>query len=547
MTAITPETDQQASQAIKDVVEAVRAGADSRAYELATAALDRGVQHPMLYNVRATRFWHEGLYQEALADLRLALPYTPNNPMLWDRIGNCLLRLGEWSAARTAFESAIAGAPNFALAHYRRGLALQLLGERAGAKVAHGRALQLKPDFAEAVASLALISVGEGNFANARAEAERALAIDPHQPTAQIARVMADLRSGDVTAAVEGLEKLVREDRFGDDPQANNVLGMIADALDEQGNLPLAFEVVTALHRKRREIHGPRFARASASEQVARLGAYFEKARPWQRPANVSGASGAAAGHIFLLGFARSGTTLLETILASNARVSAMDERDCFPEPAKALLTTEAGVERLATLDGSDLVEWRHAYWQSVRKAGVSVDDKVFVDKWPFNSYRLPLIARLFPDAKILLALRDPRDVVLSCFRRRFVLNADTFEFLTLEGCARFYAQIMNLLTILRPKLPLPVHEHRYEHMIADFDSAVRAVCEFIGIAWDQKMRNFSGAAEGTLHPLAQSGRQVRRGLYTSGMGQWHRYRAQLEPALPILEPWIEHFGYPAS
>jgi hypothetical protein len=317
--------------------------------------------------------------------------------------------------------------------------------------------------------------------------------------------------------------------------------------IDEQDNVALSFAVTTMLQRKRREIHAARFSRNRAADLVARLTAYFEKAEPWLAPCDLIGASGAAAGHVFLLGFARSGTTLLETILASNPRVAAMDERDCFPDAAKALLTTDAGIERLATLEGADLVEWRSAYWQSVKSEGVAVEGKVFVDKWPFNSYRLPLIAKLFPEARILRAQRDPRDVVLSCFRRRFVLNADTFEFMLLEDCARYYAQIMNLLAVFRPKLPLSVHEHRYEHMIEDFDSAVRAVCDFIGIAWDQGMRDFSSAADGMLHPRAQSGRQVRRGLYKSGMGQWHRYREQLEPALAILKPCLEQLGYPPS
>jgi len=167
------------------------------------------------------------------------------------------------------------------------------------------------------------------------------------------------------------------------------------------------------------------------------------------------------------------------------------------------------------------------------------------VDKLPFNSLKLPLIAKLFPDAKILFAIRDPRDVVLSAFRQRFEINTDNFEFLRLDDCARYYATIMRLVTLYREKLPLDLHEHRYEDLVADFDTSVRAVCAFIGIDWNDSMRNFA-AAPRSVDARSASAPQIRRGLY-SGAGQWRRYRDELAPILPILEPWIARFGYPTE
>jgi hypothetical protein len=274
---------------------------------------------------------------------------------------------------------------------------------------------------------------------------------------------------------------------------------------------------------------------------------YFRKSHPWTAAPDGQRLPAHPAEHVFILGFARSGTTLLETILATNDRVAVLDERDCFPAALRELLRSHAGLDRLSNLGADELAESREAYWHAVRNNGVNVAGKVFVDKWPLNSYRLPLIAKLFPNAKILFALRDPRDVVLSCFCKRFAPNPDTFEFLLLEDCARFYAGVMGLVSEYRRKLPVRIHEHRYEDMIADFETRVRAVCVFIGIGWYPRMRDFSGSVENNIDQMAQSRQQLRQGLYAKGIGQWHRFKNELAPVLPVLQPWVDRFGYPPN
>ena len=539
-----PHASEETRRVVKEIKEAAQAGDDSRAFELANAALDRGTRHPMLFNARATWFWEQGRYMEALSDLEKARGYAPRNPILLDAIGSCLLKLGAWNAARSAFDTAIAASPHFAQTHYKRGLALQMQGERQEAEAAHSRAVELDPDYADALGSLALIAAGEMNLADVQLYARRALLLDAQQPTAQIALALAEISQGDVAAAEDRTRSILRVAQFGQDPRANDVLRLLGDAFDHVDNVPFAFAIYSAVNAKRHEIQARRFATIRSSVQVGRLTACLENGKPWKSSPPPPPDAEAPAGHVFVLGFARSGTTLLETVLASHPRVLALDERDCFPVAANELLESDAGMDRLSSPDEDQLAVWRKEYWQTVKSHGRSPSGKVFVDKWPFNSRRLPLIARLFPDARVLFALRDPRDVVLSCFRHGFVMNQDTIEFLMLENCGRLYSDIMKLAECSRRMLPLHVHEHRYEDLVANFDSSVRAVCEFIGIEWSAQMRDFRHAADGTVHRNAQSGDQVRKGLYTGAAGQWRRYRDQLAPVLPILQPWVERLGY---
>ena len=188
-------------------------------------------------------------------------------------------------------------------------------------------------------------------------------------------------------------------------------------------------------------------------------------------------------------------------------------------------------------------MRYRNAYWKLVADNGVEVKGKLFVDKQPLNTIKLPLIATLFPNAKILFALRDPRDVVFSCFRRRFKINVATYEFLTLEGTARCYNSVMRLAELCRKQLAIDLCQSRHEDVVNDFDVHIREICRFIGVEWADEMRDFKGAAR--LQSIRSlSAAQVRRGLYREGIGQWQRYAKELAPILPVLEPWIEAFGY---
>jgi hypothetical protein len=174
---------------------------------------------------------------------------------------------------------------------------------------------------------------------------------------------------------------------------------------------------------------------------------------------------------------------------------------------------------------------------------GVEPQGRVFVDKLPLNSIKLPLIARLFPEARVLLAVRDPRDVVLSGFRQRFRINPSMFELLNLEGAAAFYDQVMGLTALYRERFDLPVLVHRYEDLVGDFETAARRVCAFVGVAFSEDMRRFERHGERRAIATPSAG-QVVRGLY-DGSGQWRRYAAELAPVLPRLAPWIARFGYP--
>ncbi len=201
---------------------------------------------------------------------------------------------------------------------------------------------------------------------------------------------------------------------------------------------------------------------------------------------------------------------------------------------------------QLQDLDGAQRAHYARAYWQRVKALGFDPAGKIFLDKQPFNTVKLPLIAELFPDAKVIFAVRDPRDVLLSCMRQRLNVNPITYELLTLESAARFYAAYMRLAERMRAVLPLKLHQIRHEDLVDDFEGEIGKVCEFLGIGWTEAMRHFADR-KNARSISSPSAAQIAQGLNRKGLGQWRHYREQMAPALPILAPWVAHFGYPAD
>jgi hypothetical protein len=146
----------------------------------------------------------------------------------------------------------------------------------------------------------------------------------------------------------------------------------------------------------------------------------------------------------------------------------------------------------------------------------------------------------------VIFAVRDPRDVVLSGFRRRFNLNPSTYELLDLRRAASLYANMMSFAEAFRAAFPFEEHRIVYERFVADFVAESKSLCAFIGADWRDELLQFADRAKRGDVASASSA-QIARGLYADGAGQWRRYRDELAPVLPLLAPWVERFGYPAD
>lgn len=532
------------------VADAVRRQDRPLAINLAARALKRGDSHPLVLVLAAEGLEERGKFAEALDLLRAATRAAPRNRVAWMRLAPLLARQKLFEEAAAAFDAALAVDPNSFGALMGAGEMRLQLRDPETAERHYLRAAEVAPGAAAPLAVLAVMAAQNRKVREARELAARAAAITPGILGAEMAVARADLLDGAPGLAEARLTALLGRADLDDENRAG-VLDVRAEAFDAEGRADEAFADYEARNAIQLRLNAPRFGGEAADRLpgiARRLSAFVA--------ADEDGALGAPAGddligrqsvrqHVFLLGFPRSGTTLLEKVLAGHPQAVTLEEVNHLIA-ATLELRGEAGWRRLASLTLAQADACREIYWRLVRASfGGDLPDKIFVDKLPLHTLDLPMIAKLFPEAKILFALRDPRDVVLSCYRRRFMVNAAMFEFLTLPGAADFYDAAMSLAAVSRARLPLNVREVRHETVIDNFDQEVGAILDFIGADWDPAVRDFADRVVG--HMRTPSYSQLARGLNADGVGQWRRYGRLMAPIFEVLAPWVARFGYPAT
>ena len=530
-------------QTVEAVSAALQAGDLAGAKAMAQKALVAGVEHPLLFNLRAMDHEDAGRFEAALADLRRAHVLAPDDFAILNACGLCLARLDRLEEALSCQDQAVALEPRFGAAWFNRGWVLERLGQTAEAAESYAKCVALIPQHTLAWASMAFLAARRGDAAGVRRFAEKALRLEPDQPTATLA-----LASIDAPADAERrLRALLAAPNLGA-VDRGIALGQLGDALDAQDRPAEAFAAYSEGNRVFRDEARPQYeapGRPTVADAIGWLLAWVEQVERRPRPAASAGSGqGGETGHVFLMGFPRSGTTLIESVLAAHPDVVSLEERNTLQTAVRTFLGDPRSLAGLKTV--RDLQFYRDDYWSQVRRYGVEPSGKLFIDKNPFNALRLPLIYNMFPNAKILFSIRDPRDVLFSCFRRRFGLNPSTYELLDLERAAAFYDGVMRFAEAFRRKHELIEHTLVYERLVGNFEAESRATCDFIGADWRPELADFAG--RGRRGEVASaSAAQISRGLYSDGAGQWRRYRAQLEPVMDRLRPWVERFGYPAD
>jgi len=531
---------------LEGVSDALQRGDMREARRLAEQALARGLEHGTLFSLRAVGHTEAGRHEEALKDLRKAHFLAPNDFAVLNALGLACMRTERLVEALACYDKALAINPDFAPGWFNRGWALERLGELGKAAESYERATALDPAHLAAWANQAWIASRRGDATAAKASAERALALDADCTLASLALAAVELDTPDV--AERRLRAVLQRPGLSPTERAL-ALGQLGDALDRLDQPPEAFAAYQKSNETFRDLAAPRFGawdQETAADAVGWLVRWAEKldAAAWRADAaDVAGQAGERE-HVFLLGFPRSGTTLAESLLGAHPDVVTLEERGTMNAAIRAFQVAPEGLKRLEAASSRELQGYRDDYWRQVAGFGADPKGKIFIDKNPFGTLRLPLIWKLFPRAKIIFALRDPRDVVFSCFRRRFDLNASTYELLDLGRAARFYDAFMRLAALMREKSGLAEHQLVYERLIDDFEGEARALCAFIGAEWRADLDQF--AERGQRGGVASaSAAQISRGLFGEGVGQWRRYRDQLAPVLPLLAPWVQRFGYP--
>jgi len=483
-----------------------------------------------------------GQFEAAVALFRRAVEATPSDPDGYVALAGCLLLARRPQVALRVCDVGERQAGRSAALLCARARVLQSLSRVAEAAAAYDAVLAADPASGEARHGLALQAAEAGNWD----EAEKLVAALPATPALDWLAARIALGRGDFQRARERAAG-AEHGAARADQRAEAAL-LQGEALDGLGRHAEAFQSFARGKAALRAFYAERAAAGEGeTAKLKRLADWFGAAdpAPW-RAAPAARNDVGVSGHAFLLGFPRSGTTLLEQALAGHPALVALEEAPTLADAYDAFLRDAAGLGRLAALSPKDAETWRAAYWRMVAAHGVDPRGRVFLDKAPAGTLYLPLIAKLFPRAKLIFAVRDPRDVVLSCFRSSFQMNALTYAFTDLTETARCYAACMELADVYRRVLPIALHEVRYERLVDDFEAELGRAAAHLGLGMDPAMVDVAATARRRI-VRTPSAPQVRAGLNRRGIGRWRPYADQLAPAAALLDPWIQRLGYGAS
>ena len=486
-----------------------------------------------------------GALWEAERHARNTVRIAPENPQSHNLMGMILTeahrpQVGEFHYRRVLHLSR--GRDPILLANLAWNLKNQ--GRMAEARELYAESVAGAPEVLQTLLGLARLEEADRQFDAAMEVLQRAERVAPANPSVRLTRAVVLDRMGRTAEALSVLDAVARDSPDGLGPEEFLAKGRLLDRL---GDYDAAFAAFTEGKARARALSGLAYQDAAAADLFGRLAGFFTAGRMRLLPRATTRSDSPQP--LFVLGFMRSGTTLVEQTLSAHPAVSAGDELPTLNEIAalmprmleSPLTYPEALVELWMGDHRDDLDLLRDHYLRRARQLG-AVDDARpwFTDKMPLNEMHLGLISLLFPDSPLLHVRRHPLDVVLSVFS-----NQMTHGYLCafdLGSAARHFARVTELVERLRGELTLRYMSLRYEDLVAEQEAGVRRMLDFVGLGFDPACLAFH---RNRRYARTASYAQVAEPLYDRSVFRHRHYLKHLEPVIPVLAPAIATLGYP--
>jgi len=486
-------------------------------------ALDLKPDFPEAYNNLGNALKAKGKLDEAVACYRQALQQKPDFAEGHNNLGNALRDQGKLDETIACYRQALQLKPDFTEAHNNLGNALRDQGKLDQTIACYRRALELKPDYADVHFNLAHAYRDLGRFDEAKREYSAVLRLKPGDVKTYYSLSLIHHFTPADQSTLEELEAAAarRDLSLFERRQLHFALGK---AYDDLGQYDRAF----SHFHEANELARPDFDRSQFVRLVERMEAWFPRSRF---------AAGGDSGNpsqlpIFIVGMPRSGTTLVEQIIASHPQVYG-----CGEVVETETMANDLWGDRLAEpvvpppppgLEPQRLAQMAAAYLQ--RRQAVSGNVLRITSKMPTNFLYLGLIALLFPKARVIHCRRDPRDTCLSCYFTDFKKSPPYHH--RLEDLGFYYRYYERMMNHWRAVLPLPMLEVQYEELVDRTEELSRQMIDFCGLAWDDRCLRYY---ENRRPVQTSSVWQVRQPIYTTSINRWKHYVQHLQPLLDAL------------
>jgi tetratricopeptide (TPR) repeat protein len=496
----------------------------------------------------ASTAWHSKEFDKSLNSLKRAHRLAPYDPRILLGLGRCHGLRCEFADAEQYFEKAIQVTGQKTDTIVIAGEHCARFGRHELARAYFDRALKQSRDLPDALVPMAEMHERQQQLDHATELVERALRAS-HR--ANLKALLARARIHRLANQLTEAEQIIRS--FVNRPHPDVItrvrawyeLGMILDRMARYDEAMTAFQQAKSLLRPlaTREME----IQTVMQQQLATQGKTITK-EILQQWCDAGAQWSPTHRFSVLCGHPRSGTTLLEQVLDAHPDAVSSEETMIFQNEAFSTVMPHSQrnqiIESLGTA-GDDLIQKaRGNYFRfTERFLGEPLGGRLLLDKNPSLTPLIPAITRIFPETRFLIALRDPRDVCLSCFMQYLPINPVSSSYLTLAATVTEYVSVLGFWLALKDKMAAPWLEIRYEDMVADLEFVARRTLDFLDLPWDERVLAFNQHAKGKI-VRSPTYADVGRPIYKTSKGRWHNYQKYLEPHLAALEPFVRAFGY---
>lgn len=502
------------------------------------------------YWQNAQRALLSGNHAVALTSYRTLVQQFPRVSQLWAELGLAAAGELDFSLANQASLRAMELAAADASMLVAIGQQYHRLRWPQQARACFERAVEADPSSVHARLSLAAWLERNRRLDEARQCVDTCLAQHPNDGRALYFKAFLLHRSDRNTEAETALRDLLKNHAQDPDVKfsATHLLGVVLDALGQYAGALTSLNEAKAIVRQKADIAGYEKTYDQMDRGRRKLLAELTPAtvRRWREEADALPGSMPVA---FLGGAPRSGTTLVEQILAAHPQILVFDEADSLVQELLTPLhpAPSAGGLSFKSLDSLNVTTRTRLvgrYFKSlVRDLNAADGRSVLLDKNPSMTASLHVLLRLMPRLKTIITLRDPRDIVISCYFQNLTLTAANANFLSLERTAKFYADCMDAWLRVRELEGFAWTEIRYEDVVADVEKEGRRVTNFLGAEWDQAQASYHETAQNHF-VTAPTYSDVTKPVYQRGVGRWQHYAEALAPLQARLAKYCQQFGY---
>ena len=516
-------------------------------------------------------------FKQAKKKFDKAIKIKPNHAALCNNLGAALVELKDHQKAIYYFKKSIQIKPNYAQAHNNLGSVLKELEQHEAAIKYFQKCIKIEPSFVAAYFNLGLTYKELGNFEKAidlfkKTNQMQSTHIKAYQNLMEsyeitnqekmlketILNAKKFVEDNSITKLYEAIilynnnnfneaKNYLLSISFKEQEKKNEVIRLTTlakcyDRMDKNKNAFDCFTKANSLFPEIKKINVFDKKRYLKSIEIRKK--YFTKnnLKKWK----VLKYPEINQEPVFLIGFPRSGTTLLDSILRSHPQIEVVEEKPMVKKIVDSLeQLPEKGLNSLEKININDLKKIRKIYFDSLKiQTKDKSNKKIYIDKLPLNIVHAAEICKIFPKAKFILSLRHPHDCVLSCFMQNFTMNDAMANFLNIDDAANLYDVVMNLWIQYISIFKINYHEIKYESLVEDFNPTVESVLSFLGLSWDKSVLKYADVAKKRKNIATPSYNQVTKPIYSHAHGRWKRYEKEIKNIYPILKPWVKKFDY---